>query len=274
MGETLVDLPVTAESRGRSETQRPNLGTYRDLILAASYFADRARGVESGVARSGIGEFSTGPENVRHRAYVMGAVLSAAAFLEASINELYLELHAARGGRRKPEGAKLPKRVLAALGRAWADIRRSRVLPRYQAVLKVADAERFDERRSPYTDAAMLLKLRDSLLHCRPERPNNRHRYRMLEKRLRDQFAPSAFAAGDSPWFPDQCLGAGCAEWAVRVVNEFSADFSRRMSLPARGLARQTPVASELATGRTNMNDGLAPNERVAAPSPSPATGS
>lgn len=207
---------------------------YRHLVVAARYFAERARAVEERTDHDAHRFTAGGAASVRHRSYVMGAILSAAAYLEASINELYLELHNSRGLER----ARLPRRVLSGLGRFWTDIKRADVLRRYQVVLMVADAERFDERRAPFLDADTLMKLREALVHCRPERAESRRRVRTLEQRLRDRMPASPFAAADSLWFPDQCLSAACAEWAVHTVDEFSDAFCKRMALPARGLAR------------------------------------
>ncbi|HJU73748.1 MAG TPA: hypothetical protein VJ717_08365 [Gemmatimonadaceae bacterium] len=243
MSETLVSVAVSDETRADRRGKRADQGIYRDFLLAAMYFAERARADEQ---RPGAAEASAA-DFVRHRAYVTGAILSAAAFLEASINELYLELH----GSRARDRLRLPRRVLPLLGRAWAAMRRTRVLERYQVVLKVADAERFDERHAPFLDADTLMKMRDALLHSRPERPVSGRRYRMLEKRLKGRFALNPMAAPDSPWFPHQCLSADCADWAIKAADDFTDAFCRRIALPARGLARgESPAPSRSTTVR------------------------
>lgn len=225
----LIEVPVEPEVENEAaEAARIKQSFYRHLIGAARYFSERAREFEEAAA----GKEPLPIESVRHRSYVTGAILSAAGFLEASINELYLELHA-RSERR----SRLPRRVLAVLGRFWSDIERAPVLHRYQTVLMVADAERFDERRAPFLDADSLMKLRDALVHFRPERPESRRRQRTLEQRLQNRFEPNPLAPDDTSWFPERCLSAGCAEWAVRAADEFSDAFCTRMSLPARGLA-------------------------------------
>jgi hypothetical protein len=54
-------------------------------LWAARHFAALARGIEAaGAARSRF--------DVRHRAYVTNSILSAVAFLEAAINELYKDV--------------------------------------------------------------------------------------------------------------------------------------------------------------------------------------
>ena len=266
----LVEVPVGPEVESDvAEAARIKQSFYRHLIGAARFFSEGARQFENGVARKA----PVTDDSVRHRSYVTGAILSAAGFLEASINELYLELHA-----RSEKRTRLPKRVLAVLGRFWSDIERAPVLHRYQTVLMVADAERFDERRAPFQDADSLMKLRDALVHFRPERPESRRRQRTLEQRLQNRFEPNPIAPADSPWFPDRCLSAGCAEWAVQAADEFSNAFCTRMSLPARGLAwcdvnsRQArpPSARPIELARSAalnddlvpaLNDDLVPNE-------------
>ncbi|MGQ0642632.1 MAG: hypothetical protein ACT4P6_17965 [Gemmatimonadaceae bacterium] len=243
----LADSPVYREDAPVTEDAKH--GIYRDLIAAARFFAERARGVEeSALQGAGQGDRAPGSAAVRHRAYVTGSILSSVAFLDASINELYLELH----GARTRERTRLPRRVAAVLGRFWSHVENAPVLQRYQVVLAVADAERFDERRTPFQDADSLMKLRDALVHCRPERPESRRRVRALEQRLHARFSENPLASADSPWFPDICLSTACAEWTVHTVDAFSDEFCRRMSLPPRGLERKDVDARNGAgTGRS-----------------------
>lgn len=229
----LISIPVARNADRGSEpaTGATRSSLHRQLILGARFFAERARDCEERALKSPT-DLPPAPIYVRHRSYVTGAVFTAAAFLETSINELYLELHGSRPSERAP----LPRRVLALLSRVWTDIERAPVLHRYQTVLMVADAERFDERRAPFLEADTLIKLRDALIQCRPERAEARRRIRTLEQRLHTRIAVNPLAESDCDWFPDLCLSADCAQWAFRAADSFSAEFCRRMSLPARGL--------------------------------------
>lgn len=264
-----VGIPRSREGPGQSaEAARLKHSFYRHLIGSARFFAQRARASEERALQQGKPGAVAAGDLVRHRSYVSGAILSAAAFLEASVNELYLELSGLKAGER----TRLPRRVLAVLGRFWSDIERAPVLHRYQVVLMVADAERFDERRAPFQDADSLMKLRDALVHFRPERPESRRRLRTLEQRLRNRFEPNPVAPADSDWFPDLCLSAECAEWAVQAADEFTEDFCKRMALPARGLAwcdvntrqsraRARDVEIELPLAGADDTGVTAPNE-------------
>ncbi len=215
-----------AEGPGESRPEQVAASLYRNHLYAARHLADLACELEKAV------EGTPDAEVLRqHRAYVSGAILSAAAFLEASINELYLEvqdlgLNGGRGGRR---------RVLAVPAHFWSDAARPPVLHKYQLVLVVADAEPFDESRPPFRDADGLIALRDALVHGRPDWRDQHGRRQNLERRLRAKFAHNQLSSPADPEFPDRLLGAGCATWTVRVAERFSDEFCHRMAIPARG---------------------------------------
>jgi len=195
-------------------------------IVSAHHFAESAQVLE-GRDRAEV----TQDDRLRHRAHVTAAVLASAAFLEASINELYLELQ-----KLSHSGQPNLRRELAMLPRVWPQIARSPVLHKYQLALSVADGDQYDESRPPFIDADSLAHLRDALLSYRPDWEDRRGRHRTLEKRLHTKFPPNVIAPPQAPWFPDRCLGAGCAKWAVRTVQLFSDDFCHRMAIPARPL--------------------------------------
>ena len=102
----------------------------------------------------------------------------------------------------------------------------------------VADAEPFDEGRSPFREVDGLVALRDALVHGRHEWRDSHGRRQNLERRLRAKFPHNALAKEGDPEFPDQLLGAGCAMWAVRVAEKFSNEFCQRMAIPTRGAPR------------------------------------
>ena len=198
---------------------------YRQHIYTAHLFAERAQALESGAA----GEVSS-EDKWRHRAYVTGTIFGSAAFLEASVNELYAELQ----NLGQSGSPRLPARALALLSRVWPEVAGSPILHKYQVALSLADADSYDESKPPYVDADSMLRLRDALLSGTPDWEDKRGKLQTLEKRLRTKFAPNALAPPKSAWFPDRCLGAGCALWAVKTVQAFSDDFCHRMGIPAR----------------------------------------
>lgn len=194
-------------------------------MFSAHHFAESAQALENKGARK-----ISPAERRQHRAHVIASVLTAAAFLETSINELYMELQ-----NPGPTGqSRLPPRGLALLARVWPEVVGSPVLHRYQVALSVADGDNFAESRPPFVDADNLVRIRNALFSCTPEWDDSRGRHQTLEKRLKTKFPPSALALPDAPWFPELCLGAGCAQWAVKTAQVFSDDFCHRMGIPVR----------------------------------------
>ena len=195
----------------------------REHLLAAGYFVTMAKRIES----RGTG---VGPEGMtRHRASVTGAIVSSVAFLESSINELYLEFQ-----RAGDDGSSIPTRAHTQLESLWPSADGAPLTLRYQVALQAVDAERFNDRRSTYKNVERLLELRDALVHHQPERHDERQRHQSLQRRLRTCFAPNTLLAPRARWFPDLCLGAGCATWALRSAEAFSDEFCRRMGIPSR----------------------------------------
>jgi hypothetical protein len=227
-----ADLPIDGESAAEADEDEDSAPAgavardrlYRQHIFSAHHFAQSAQAIEADRSESTQDVLS------RYRAYVTASIFSAGAFLEASINELYVELQ----NLTQAGHPRLPQRELALLRRVWPGVLGSPVLQKYQVALSVADSDSFDESRPPFVDAEGLLRLRDALLICTPEWHDSRGRHRTLEKRLRTKFPPSPLVGDDRPWFPDRCLSAGCANWAVRTAQAFSDDFCRRMGIPAR----------------------------------------
>ena len=130
----------------------------REHLLAASYFVAMAKRIES------RGTAAVGSEGMtRHRASVTGAIVSSVAFLESSINELYLEFQ-----RAGDDGTPIPTRAHTQLETLWPSAEGAPLTLRYQVALQSVDAERFNERRSTFKNVERLLELRDALVHHQP----------------------------------------------------------------------------------------------------------
>ena len=197
----------------------------RHHIISAHHFAEAAEEIEA------QGGDVPQEDKWRYRAYVTASVISAVAYLSASINELYLEVR-----KLSQSGEPHVRRELDLLIEAWPRISKVQVLQRYQLALAVADADQYNPARMPYLDADNLIRLRDALLSYDPEWDDERGRHHTLESRLNKKFPPSPLVSSRRPWFPDRCLGAGCAKWAVETVQLFTNDFYQRMALPGRPL--------------------------------------
>jgi hypothetical protein len=188
---------------------------------ATQPFARLARDIET--AHTGNSTF-----NVEHRAFVANAVLSAVAFLEASINEIFDDVADRHSGYVDPLTDDC-KRLMAGL---WDDRTEGRrFLDKCQLALLCSNSTAFDTGRPPYQDADLLNKLRNRLTHSGAVTRITGNENK-LEEALKKKFPSSRLMMGSAnPYFPDHCLGAGCAEWAVQSAVGFADEFFRRLKV-------------------------------------------
>jgi hypothetical protein len=189
-------------------------------IWAAAYFA-RASGDIEKDRESGF--------HLDHRAFVTGAIIESVSFLEAAINELFTD---AAENRHTPAwtGA-LSAGVLKQLGSMWEFVSNKPILDKYQTALVLAGKKAYDRGAAPYQDVALLIQLRNRLVHFRPESltagvPSDPTEIHPVGKRLQRKFPPNRLMEhAGNPYFPDKCLGHGAATWAVGSSLKFADDF-------------------------------------------------
>jgi len=200
------------------------------LAASAALFARQARAIE------GEHDFSASEEvKMHHRSYAIGAVVSAACFLEAAINELYL---AAVDKNPNVIPSEHDREVLASV---WDDLEgqaRSSILTKYQLALALTRRARFDTGANAFQDAENVVNLRNALVHYKPEWSNALKKHQTLANRLRGKFGqnPLLPRQGSIEFFPHRCLGYGCAKWAADSALRFYSEFTQRMGLPQRDL--------------------------------------
>ena len=195
---------------------------------AAALFARDATTVE----RTPLTTRLEGEQFVRHRACVTGAILSATAFLEAVINELFADLSDAHVAHLHLLDSEVQELMAEMWQRGVPRTASYSVVEKFEIALTLARRELLARSERLHADVVSLSRLRNALIHYEPtwESSADRHDF---EKRLRDRFAPNAHAGQGNPFWPDKCLGAGCARWAVATALSFADDFFKRLSIPA-----------------------------------------
>jgi hypothetical protein len=186
----------------------------RDHLMAALHFARQCYSVEARSIGTGHSE--------EHRSYVIGSVLSAVAFLEATVNEIFVE---PRLFAMSPELQRIFRKL-------WdCDLANSSVLVKYEIALLLKGAPEFARGQQPFQDVDLVIKLRNALVHYKPEWQPLEQPQRM-EKLLRNKFTLNPLAGNDDVFFPGKCLSYGCAKWAVRSVLAFGNEFFKRFGMP------------------------------------------
>jgi hypothetical protein len=194
-------------------------------LWAARHFSVLARNIETGGTER--------PRfDIRHRVYVTSSIFSAVGFLEAAINELYQDVADAH----ESYVASLDGDSKRIMSEFW-DLTEGRnrspfsLLDKYQIALTLLRKQQFELDQRPYQDAALVVKLRNELVHYKPKSLGGDAPH-TLSRQLGGKFDDNALMSGSgNPWFPDKCLGHGCAEWSVRSVIAFADEFFGRIGV-------------------------------------------
>lgn len=178
---------------------------------------------------------------LRHEAFILNSVLSSVSFLESAVNELYAD--AVDGAYNYPDERN--EAVLQLISEKWKNAKnfdRAPLLTKYQKILSIAEKPPFEEGDPAFSNVRDLIGIRNYFLHYKREWVvvHNGHSPQKseetttdkFEKVLRKKFAVNPLAAKNMPFFPDKCLGHGCAEWAVFNCIIFIDEFFRRLGLP------------------------------------------
>lgn len=94
----------------------------------------------------------------------------------------------------------------------------------------------------PYQSALALIELRNAIAHPK-ELTESERQQKKLEARLRGMYTFNPRRQYYKEFFPDRCLSADCAFWAVHSAGRLVLEFRRRMPRTAFWLS---PVHSSL----------------------------
>ena len=179
---------------------------------------------------------------IQHEVFVLISVLSSVSFLESTINELYADVADEAYYFADEKGEAL----LRLIGEKWKNEKnfdRAPLLNKYQKILFVAGLPSFDEGDQAFANLRFLIEIRNYLMHYTREwvvigdrgvrAAGEETTGGKFEKTLRQKFASNPLALKNQPFFPNKCLGHGCAEWAVINSLIFTDEFFRRLELPA-----------------------------------------
>jgi hypothetical protein len=208
-------------------------------IQSAALLCRLAYAIEKNYA--GSGEISQ-ESLLLHEAFILNSLVSSVAFLESTVNELYSDA-ADNAYFFTDEKNEL---LLKNIGEKWKNenyFDRTPVVTKYQKILVIADKPVFDEEHPALLNIRHVMEIRNYLMHYRREwvilqkgrvsDARKETRVEKFEKMLNNKFMENPLAHKSRPFFPDKCLGHGCAEWAVVNCLEFTDEFFLRLELPA-----------------------------------------
>jgi len=157
-------------------------------------------------------------------AYFSATVMLSTASLESNINEYLLEIEL-----NFPELNDQMKKE------AFNLIEKKGILDKYQFALIFKGKEKMTEGEQPFQDANALTKLRNALVHFKPEWHDEQKEHKKLEKLLKGKFVPNpSLSPTNSVFFPQRCISYGCTQWAVNSAFNFMKKFSKLSGLTFR----------------------------------------
>ena len=194
-----------------------------------------------GIERAGRTAAPAQDDLLRHEVFILNSVLSTVTFLECTINELYADVADDAYLCEDEQHEELLMRIRT----GWTNEKnfdRFPLIDKYQRILVLAGQAPFDEGDRAYDNVRMLIRLRNHLMHYRREwvvipiegavRLQEETASDRFEKILRKSFATNPLAGKNQPFFPDICLGHGCAEWAIVNSIILTDAFFRKLGLP------------------------------------------
>ena len=208
---------------GRPQARaRAYFSTYH--LWAALDFADKSGAIEE--AHIGHSRF-----DFEHRALAISSVIAAGAFLESAINELFKDCIDDHQSYVHP----IPKQAQDALRdqwKTWHSHGRAKIgtLNKFKAALRCTGATPLPPDTPISRDATDVLALRNALVHFTPQwiSKHDQHTFKRLGPRF-----PENVLMRDSAnaYFPDKCLGSGCAHWAARSARAYADQFFAQLAV-------------------------------------------
>ncbi|EDZ56986.1 conserved hypothetical protein [Bacillus cereus H3081.97] len=168
-------------------------------------------------------------ERTKSRNYAIGAITSAANFMEATINECLN--HHMKDSTYNLKLNLTPEQRNNVL--SWwnpiKDTERRSILSKYQTVLKEAGQSEFIKGTNPYQDANLLVILRNSLVHYKPEWVELEGNTEELEVIFGGKFPRNPLFSEHLSYFPNKCLGFGSSKWALESAYNLAKEFYSRL---------------------------------------------
>lgn len=184
---------------------------------AAVTFRDQVIALETHNGGQPFGPFF---EDVR--SYGSACIMSAAASLEALINEFFIT----------PDGP-LRKQLGDFESEFWGrgGIEWKTPLEKYNVALKMLGGPKFDQKISPYRDAWALFELRNALVHYKPTWDPDRQRKVELVEVLGNKYELSPFPDSGADFVTMRSMSSSCMRWVVTTVITFMREFHTRAQL-------------------------------------------
>lgn len=163
----------------------------------------------------------TQEQKVAHMGFVIGAIVETATALEAQSWEV---LAWGPGHHRGTQPEYQSEREMLS---PMADVvEKQPILERYAIILHLLGRESMDTSAQPWQDAALLVRLRNGLVHYKARPGRELARQKLIRALMDQRLSDPPFYDPNLAFFPHRCLSASRASWAVEAGLAFLDSFS------------------------------------------------
>ncbi len=152
-----------------------------------------------------------------------GAVFTSIASMESYANELFID--------HKTVFPELRVEVMAKL---WELFEQKPTLEKFEFALLIKNAPAFDRGASPYQDVSAIIRLRNGLIHFKPEWSSEQEEHAKISAILKHRATLSPFFPGTEPLFPSGWTSHATVKWVVQSVLTFMLEFEQRAKIEPR----------------------------------------
>lgn len=180
------------------------------------------------------------PSRLEYQSYCYSAILLSVAFLESTINEFFIEMSdRPQWCVALKEDVIIDSRYHNSIKEYWEKPKSERksTLKKYQKALELFGRKEISEQDEKYLNVDLLINLRNDLIHAKSEwvhdspEKNERTKCLKYQTAFQNKFSLNPFMGVGNAFFPDQCIGHGCAKWAIVSAVEFVDYFFQSIEL-------------------------------------------
>lgn len=213
-GQMSIELgPITFQAQGDT---RVNFSVPH--LLSAAVLSRRVGELEEEYAGSEFGAFW-------HPVFAnaSGTIFAAVAALESYANELFID-----------HKSVFPELRVEVMQKLWELYEQKSILEKYELALLLKDGLAFDRGASPYQDVSAIVKLRNGLIHFKPEWFSAQEEHAKLSALLKHRATLSPFFPESEPLFPRGWTSHATVKWAIQSILTFVLDFEVRAKVEQR----------------------------------------
>jgi len=190
-------------------------------------------------------ELNDNEKNNDYKSYSISSIILSIAFFESTINEFFDDISNNITLTSTDNQSKIINEHYILMVKNFKNekiLRKSgfKMFEKYNTALILGGKSPISKDEKISKELTILVELRNELVHADAEwvwldenEKMQKSKTRKFEEKLKNKFDPNPYVKG-GPFFPNRCIGYGCAKWAISTVVNYSDEFFKRMELVPR----------------------------------------